>query len=353
MQGKSRYWIIAACVLEILYGLAFMAIGVACSYLAVPRANTSPVKVPLTWQAGSEAGTGMDYQSDYQIRKEITGQGIWLSILYVLTGFLGVVTGQENDRVVPLLHTILALVCITWAPLMWEMLYLLVRPASTFPYSFLYEMDFITSQSHWIAYIVTICVVVAGSALYLFSAALAAYQYGLRMVDRSVALKESSPRRSHLDVEAVRASPAVTRSRQSLAMRESKSPEATRIARSSTNHSTLRHGSERGREVYDSPKTDLTMRRLRSERSSEEGLTDQPRTRSTYENLANGPQHSARSHRSSTATDLDEEEGGYRVLPSLKQNGPSPNVLKRNQEENVDHSVVLSHYYRDAQEAVV
>ena len=72
MQGKSRSWIIAACVLEILYGLAFMAIGVACSYLAVPLSNT-PVKVPLAWQPGSVMGES-DHRTEFQLRKEITGE---------------------------------------------------------------------------------------------------------------------------------------------------------------------------------------------------------------------------------------------------------------------------------------
>jgi ABC-type uncharacterized transport system permease subunit len=86
--------------------------------------------------------------------------------------------GQEKDRIFPLLHTILALICIIWTPLMWETLYLLVRPSSNFAYTFLNEMDLIRSQHHWAAYIISICVVVAGSALYLLSAALSAYQYG-------------------------------------------------------------------------------------------------------------------------------------------------------------------------------
>lgn len=47
-------------------------------------------------------------------------------------------------------------------------------------------MDLILSQKHWAAYIVSICVAVAGSALYLFSAALTAYQYGIRMIDRNL-----------------------------------------------------------------------------------------------------------------------------------------------------------------------
>lgn len=48
----------------------------------------------------------------------ITGHGIWLAVLYTVTGFLGVIAGQENDRIIPLLHTVLSLVCIAWAPLM-------------------------------------------------------------------------------------------------------------------------------------------------------------------------------------------------------------------------------------------
>ena len=93
-------------------------------------------------------------------------------------------TGQEKDRIIPLLHTIMALICIIWTPLMWELLYLLVRPASSFTYTFLNEMDFITPQRPWAAYICSICVVVAGSFLYLLSAALSAYQYGIRVISQ-------------------------------------------------------------------------------------------------------------------------------------------------------------------------
>lgn len=38
MRGKSRFLIVAAGVLEILYGLAFVCMGVACSYLSTSTA---------------------------------------------------------------------------------------------------------------------------------------------------------------------------------------------------------------------------------------------------------------------------------------------------------------------------
>ncbi|OQV13880.1 hypothetical protein BV898_11878 [Hypsibius exemplaris] len=166
--GKSRFWIIACCILEIIYGLAFMSMGVVGSYLWAPSASVS-----------SAFPTSSD-------------QGVWLAIFYTLTGFCGVIAGQEKDRVLPLLHTVMALICIIWTPLMWEQLYILVRPVSSFAYSFLNEMDFITSQRHWAAYIVSICVVVAGSFLYLLSAALSAYQYGIRLMNKRTNKSQST-----------------------------------------------------------------------------------------------------------------------------------------------------------------
>ncbi|XP_055346763.1 uncharacterized protein LOC129594185 [Paramacrobiotus metropolitanus] len=222
--GKSRTCLLTAGILEVLYGLTFVCMGVACQYLAAAAgtgtengvnsqvfgggagaASSSHLSNMPHWQinellADQSPHTVQDRQpvrrdnsfvTASTTRKDAAEPGIWLAILYTLTGFLAIIVGQERDRIIPLLHTVLALICIAWAPLMFELLYLLIRPSSIYAYSFLYEMDLITSQKHWAAYIVSICIVVAGSALYLFSAALAAYQYGVRIIERSSSLPAS------------------------------------------------------------------------------------------------------------------------------------------------------------------
>lgn len=53
MQAKSRFLIVTAGVLEILYGLAFVCMGVACSYIS-SGTSTSYAQPP---SGGSESGT--------------------------------------------------------------------------------------------------------------------------------------------------------------------------------------------------------------------------------------------------------------------------------------------------------
>jgi hypothetical protein len=95
MGGKCRFWIVAACILQVLYGLAFMSMGVAASYLCrqssctwstgVIAAGASNNILQSNWQSAKAPALALDAGTPPLSLKKIPGISYQLSIFSYLT----------------------------------------------------------------------------------------------------------------------------------------------------------------------------------------------------------------------------------------------------------------------------